>query len=299
MLAFGAALILVILVGVVGYVAFDTIYQTPRTVIAEIGDVKVELRDVLPQTRLDLSASGQVSITGSVNDYARNLIFKERSGDLGLAVDSAEVDARIIARFELRDEQGELPAELTDLGRTAFENFLDVINVTEQDYRDWVEGQAIQDQLQDYFEAQGPDEVEQVFLNWIIAESVIDNEAAIARIVAGDPFGSVAAEVNIEGLLSDEQGVVGWVPEDAFDQLDSVLFSDTLELNTPIGPLTTSFGSMVLQVTDGPSVQPVSEPMRILVGANRLQQWMDTQTLELVTTLVLSVDDAQWIRDHL
>ncbi|MEE8518477.1 MAG: peptidylprolyl isomerase [Dehalococcoidia bacterium] len=299
MLKFGVAALLLVLIGLVGYALFDSFYQTPRRVIAEIGNETVTLRDVLPQTRLDATARGQINITGSVNDYARNLVFRQRASALGLAVSPEDIDARIIRRFELADEQGQFPEELTDDGRSAYESFQDTVNVSQQDYRDWTEGQLIQGEIQRYFEAQETSDVEQVFVNWIATQSVVDVEAALERINAGEPFGSVAAEVSEELLISDPQGVVGWVPEDAFDELDAVLFDPSLERDEVIGPITTSFGSMLLQVTDGPSEQPLSEAMRILVGANRFQQWMDAQSAELISTLFITAEDAQWIVDHL
>jgi hypothetical protein len=299
MLIIGAAVVFAVVIGLVGFVVFQSTYQAPRQVIAEIGDTEITLHDVLPQTRLDALQSGQVTVSGSINDYARNLIFKERGALLGASVSSEDIDARIIESFGLRNEQGELPDELTDAGRTAMENFLDIANVSEQDYRDWLEGQLIQVEIGNTIEDQVPDSAPHVFVNWIITESIVDTEAALARIDTGESFGDVAADFNLEDLFSDGRGSVGWVPEDAFDEIDAVLFRDTLVVNEVMGPLVTSLGSMLIKVTGGPLEQPVSVPMRLMVGQTRFQLWLDEQTDDLVTSLAVTNENGQWILDHL
>jgi hypothetical protein len=299
MLIIGAALVFAVLVGLIGFAVFQSTYQAPRQVIAEIGGTEITLRDVLPQTRLDALQSGQVTVSGSINDYARNLIFKERGALVGASVSFEDIDAKIIERFERRNEQGELPDELTDSGRNAMESFLDIANVSEQDYKNWLEGQLIQVEIASTIEDQVPDSVPHVFVNWIITESIVDTEAALARIDAGESFGDVAADLNLERLFSDERGGVGWVPEDAFDEIDAVLFRDTLVVNEVMGPLVTSLGSMLIQVTGGPLEQPLSVPMRLLVGKTRFQLWMDEQTDDLVTSLTVTDENGQWILDHL
>ncbi|MCH8848380.1 MAG: hypothetical protein IIC32_05335, partial [Chloroflexi bacterium] len=67
----------------------------------------------------------------------------------------------------------------------------------------------------------------------------------------------------------------------------------------PIGPLVTTVGSVVLLVSDGPSEQPLDDEMRDLLGQTEFQEWLNEQTLELVTLLELDFDDAQWVVDQL
>ena len=55
----------------------------------------------------------------------------------------------------------------------------------------------------------------------------------------------------------------------------------------------------MLLVSDGPSEQPLDDEMRDLLGQTEFQEWLNEQTLELVTLLELDFDDAQWVVDQL
>jgi len=75
-----------------------------------------------------------------------------------------------------------------------------------------------------------------------------------------------------------------------------VLFDPELNINTLIGPLTTSLGSVVVRVTDGPSMEPLSVVMREFVAGNLLQQWLTDAVAETIEDRVtLSTDDFDWV----
>ncbi|MCI0816550.1 MAG: hypothetical protein J4N29_05845, partial [Chloroflexi bacterium] len=119
------------------------------------------------------------------------------------------------------------------------------------------------------------------------------------RIASGDDFGAVAADLSVDTVVADEAGEVGWVPRGAFPEFDPWLYDPELVVGEPIGPLVTTVGSVVLLVSDGPSEQPLDDEMRDLLGQTEFQEWLNEQTLELVTLLELDFDDAQWVVDQL
>jgi hypothetical protein len=61
---------------------------------------------------------------------------------------------------------------------------------------------------------------------------------------------------------------------------------------------------MVVQVTDGPSVQPVDPFRAELAAASNFQDWVNDQTVEmeyagLVGPIELDADDISWVLDQL
>ena len=176
---------------------------------------------------------------------------------------------------------------------------LTTFSITEADYREWLRGKMYLEKLQTHFIEAAPETAEQVFIEWIITPSSVTAQEAIDRHGAGEAFADLADELTGPTPFSGEKGVVGWVPQGAFTELDPFLFSAEIELNTLIGPLTTSFGSMVVRVTDGPAEQPIEESMRSLLGGTNLQVWLDAQVVDAaIENLGLTVDDANWVIDQ-
>ena len=301
LLLVGAAFVAAIVVGLIAYGWFVTSYQPPRRTIAEVGGEAIKLADLVPVTALEsFDAGGSLNPETGLNSVIRNTVIKNFASEVGVEVTPQEIEANIISRFETPVDASTTPDVLTESGRTALNAFLGAFNVTEDDYRQWLAGRIYVDELQTYFDEQTPDEAEQVFVEWIVAASSVTSQEAADRINAGEEFGVVADELTTEQVIAGEGGVVGWVPEGAIEELDSILFSEDLVLNELIGPLVTSAGSVVLRVTDGPAEQPVAPLMRGFLASSAFQSWLDEKVQEaVVESTGISVDDAQWVIDQI
>jgi hypothetical protein len=188
---------------------------------------------------------------------------------------------------------------LSDEGRKGFDGFLEGLDLTEADYRSWAKGQLAQVALQNMFETLQQAEQEQVNLEWIVAGNSALGQEAVERIQGDEEFADVAADLNIELSIADESGAVGWVPRGAFGELDATIFAEDLEVGAVIGPLNTTLGPMVLRVTEGSSVQPLTDEMRSIIANIAFQLWLDGLADELVPELTMSIDDANWVVGHL
>lgn len=302
LLLIGAGIALAVVVVLVSAGWFVSSFQPPRRAVATVGGNDVRLSELVPYTALAaLENGGTIRPDLALNDLVRDRVIDIRGGELGVNVTEADIDRAIARRFEPFVSGATEPADvLTEAGRSSFNLILETVDVSEARYREWLVGQLLVVELQDYFREQQPDVAEQVFVEWIVTESSLTAQTAMDRIAAGEEFAVVADDLSIEFLLANPDGEVGWVPQGAIIELDSVLFAPDLELNTLIGPLPTSLGSIVLRVTEGPSEQTLSDVMRELVASDNLQTWLNDAVADtLEDRVTLSADDFDWVIDQI
>ncbi|MCH8849097.1 MAG: peptidylprolyl isomerase [Chloroflexi bacterium] len=300
LLVIAASVIGLFVVGLLTLGWYTSSYQPPRRVVAEIDGEPVRLRDVVPYAKLVRLTTGQLAPTTARNVYARDRVLRLLAGELGVSVTPAEVEETLARRFEPPAPPDVEPSVvLTEAGLGFLQEFLDAVDITGDDYRAWTEGQLLTEAYAQHFSDAQPETIEQVFVHWIVAANSVDAQTALERIASGDDFAAVATDLSVDTVIADEAGEVGWVPRGAFPEFDPWLYDPELEVGEPIGPLVTTIGSVVLLVSDGPSEQPLDQEMRDLLGQTAFQEWLNEQTLELVTLLELDFDDAQWVVDQL
>ncbi len=288
----GGLFIVLLLAGLaVGW--FFNFYQPPRKVVAEIDGVEFQLRDVVPYTLLDGTATGQLRPNFALNNLIRDSILEARGPDLGASIAPQDVEGALVQRFEQLDAEAESPAQLTDAGQSSLDAFTDALGVSENDYRDWVRGQLWQNAVYQAFLEETPSTAESVFVEWIVGADSQQARTAFDRIAAGEDFTAVANELNTDLTVADPDGVVGWTPRGALPEIDPLVFAENLAVNQVIGPVATSIGSIVYRVTDRSPDQPVDEAMRALLAQNTFQEWMDAQTAGLFFNL--TADDNNWV----
>ncbi len=290
----GGALLLAALVVVLSVGWWLDSYRPPRKVVAEVDGFEVRLADTLPYTRLNAAFAGVVDPNLALNNLVRDHIVLSHAADIGADVGPEDVDAAIIRAFELVDEGSEPPAALTDAGRERLDNFLSELGVSESEHREWQAGALRHDAALSAFAERVEDSAESVFLEWIVASDSVQARSAYDRIEGGEEFSAVANEVNIDLVVADADGVVGWVPRGALQEIDPLLFAEDLELGAVMGPVATSVGSVVYRVTDRSDSQVVDEDMRRLLGEGAFQAWMNEQSLGV--TLNLTAGDVAWAR---
>ena len=301
-LLLGVGLAMAIVVLLIGAGWFVSSFQPPRRTVATVAGEDLKLSEVVTYTSISaLEGSGTLRPDLALNDLVRDRVVSARAFDLGVNVTDADVESALARRFEPLPPGSTEPVDtLTAAGQSSFELVLNSLGLSGNDYREWIAGQLYVVELQNHFRDLQPDVIEQVFVEWIVTESSLTAQTAMDRIAAGEEFATVSDELNIDFLLAGPGGEVGWVPQAAISELDPVLFAPDLELNTLIGPLTTSLGSVVLRVTDGPSEQPLSDVMREFVAADELQQWLDDAVAEsLEDRVTLSNDDFNWVIDQI
>ncbi len=277
-----AALIIVLLSA--GW--YSSFYSPPRAIVGQVGGTEITLGDVIPYTLIEAIENGQFTPAGALNNMARDELLRQGAGELGLSVTEADVEAELASRFEppSSNPDNPEPTALTSAGEANLDRYLadaqtNGVGVSEEQYRRWLEGQLLTAQAITHFNDALPDTLEQVRLRWIVAANSADADTALQRLAAEEPFADVAADLNTDTTLADE--------------------GEAFQVGLPTGPLQTSLGTLVIEVTEGPAEQPLSPAMRSLRGLNDLDEWLEQQTSLLLERLRLSNDQIEWVYKRL
>ena len=293
----GGALLLAGIIVMLGVGWFLNSYSPPRKVVAEFDGVEFRLSEVEAYARLDGVFAGAIDVGLALNNLLRDHVLAARGDDIGASVGQEDIDRALVQRFETPDPNADPeappPAQLTEAGRETFEEFIDAVGVTENEYLRWQEGQLRRDAAQQSFLDDAPLTAESVFIEWIVGSDSVQAQIAYDRIAAGEDFTAVANEMNTDFLYADTDGVVGWTPRGIVPEIDDQLESGELTLGEAHGPIATLIGSVVYRVTEESESQPVDDGMRRLLAQNAFQEWLDAQAVGAASHLTR--EDIDWV----
>ena len=277
----------------------------PGRTVAETTAGVITLREVVPIAKLIRLSNGLPDNhvgtlpQDGMNLLIRDAILRERTGPaFDVEVTQADLDILMVSQFEPAESfEGQTPVTLTEAGRKEYEDFLDIVDVSDEEYQRYLEGELYFNGVQTTLERILPEEMEQVLLHWIVVSNTRDAEAAKARLDEGEDFAAVAADVSQERSVADENGEVGWVPRGVFTELDEEIFA--LEAGQYTDPIAASFGVVVAYVTEGPVDHELSEQMRATLAAQQGSDWFQGQLVEAVVSYDFNEDDFNWVARQL
>ncbi len=264
----GVALILVTIVIVsVGY--YLEFYRPPRVLAGQVRDVRFTMGDLVDRIRVlqgvNRYQGGRVDLSTVPFEYLQDMIqaeiLRQAAPGLSFSVTDEDIDRELRRRFRPTPPEGqEVDAgQLDQEYENALTNFLTSTRLSESEYRRLVEEELLRQQLAILIDAGIPNALEQVEVAWIRLEQdgPADPQEVRNRLVRED-FRQVATEVNIPDGFTSREGYVGWVPPEAFPELDDVLFGNPDRDLEPLpageisDPLFTQDGVYIIQKIAGP-----------------------------------------------
>ena len=284
----GVALIFVVLaiVGVGYYIEF---FRPPRVLAGEVRNVKFTMGDLVDRIRvlqgINRYQGGRVDLSTVPFEYLQDMIhaeiLRQASPGLGFSANDDDIDAELRRRFRPVPPEGQVVDEgqLDQEYNNALTTFLTSTKLSEDQYRRMVEEEILRNQLALLIDTTLPGSLEQVEIEWIKVQqdSPADPQQIRERLKRED-FGQVAAEVNTPDAFAGPQGYVGWVPRDAFPELNDDLFGNPNRNREAIpegeisDPIFTQEGVYIIHVISGPQD-------RELVGYEELIA-MDSETVQ-------------------
>ena len=308
LLIVAAAVVLVALAAILLAGYYSSIFRPPRRIVAEVGDTQIRLKEVAAYTNLFFLTGGldTQNLALLPEQVFQTLVRYEvlRQGaplTLGVGVSPEEVEQQLVFTFEppSDDEEAPVPSVLSEAGQEQYQFFRDQTGISDTQYRRLIEGQLLEARVSDRIGTFVPESTEQVFLHWIVVASATQGETVKERLDNGEEFAAVARELNQDRAWSDENGEVGWIPRTIFPELDGAIFS--LEPGEHVGPLDTSFGVVVAQVTEGPQEEELAEEFRAQIRDQSTAVWFQEQALLLVDLdrTVFDNSDRDWVLDRL
>ena len=229
----------------------------------------------------------------------RNSILNERAGSaFGIDITSADINLMLVSQFEPEESfEGKTPVVLTDLGEDEYKDFLKRVDVTDQEYREFLNGELYFTGIRTTLGKILPETMEQVLLNWIVVSNIRDARAAIKRLDSGEDFNVVAKQVSQEERVADENGQIGWVPKGIFEELDDAVFA--LKPGEYTEPIKTSFGIAIALVTQGPEEHELEERMRSSLAERQGANWFQAELIDALISYNLEDKDFEWVVEQL
>ena len=269
----GTALVLVVLaiVGVGYYVEF---YRPPRVLAGQVRDVRFTMGDLVDRIRvlqgINRYQGGRVDLSTVPFEYLQDMIqaeiLRQAAPGLGFSVTDDAIDEELRRRFRPQPPPGQQVDEgqLDQEYENALTTFLTSTRLSEADYRRLIEEELLRTQLSVLIDSSIPSPLEQVEVEWIKLEQ--DGPAdpdEVHNRLEREEFGQVAAEVNTPDGFTDPEGYVGWVPRDAFPEINDVLFGnpdrgrEALAVDEISDPIFAQEGVYILHKLAGPEQRPL------------------------------------------
>ncbi len=296
------ALALVILLA---FGSYTNAFKPPRQTVAEVAGQNIQLRDVIPASRIlaaALAASDRQSAVFEPSEALEllvgNRVLANSVIELGVTPPSnLDINAVLARAFESARLGESNMTSLGELGQAKYSEFLLNVGVSDADYREYISGDIMRKAVTEHYETLVPVEQDAVNLSWIIASTSLDAQNAWSKILAGEPFDSVASEYNKEKYYSDEYGKIGWVPKGAFPEFDGQVFQ--AKKGEIIGPINSSLGFVVLQVNETVKSTTINNELHELLVRRQADDWFTQKTADLISYIDFDKNDADWIVENL
>ena len=290
----GSMLILAI-IAIVAVGFYREFYEPPRVFAGNIRGVEFTMGDLVERIQvlqgINRYQGGFVDLSvvpfQYLQDMLNNEILRQAAPGLGLIVTKEDVDETLKLQFYPPVQAGEEvdTAQLDRLYENNFTEFLTQIRLSESEYRTLIEERLLQTQLTLLLGEDIPETPEQVEVEWIridLDNSQVDPGEVRTRLDSED-FDTVALEVNTSAGFADRQGYVGWVPQGAFPDLDTVLFGDTepeadpLDVGSTSNPQFTQDGVFIIRKISGPEERELDALMRAKLSIELVDKWQNEQ----------------------
>jgi len=283
--AIGTALVLVI-AGVVAAGFYQQFYHPPRVWAGNVRDVEFTMGDLVERIRVLQGLTGQVDLSIVPFEYLQNQliaeVLRQASPGLGISITDEDLDEGLRAQFLPQAASGEqvAPGQLEEEFRQNYSAYLTRTGLSDAEYRVILEEQFAEFQLRSILAASIGDTAEQVEVEWIHLEptgNVIPAEVRSRLDI--EEFGTVAVEVGIPDGFAGASGYVGWVPREAFPDLDEVLFGDEergvepLEVGEISAPFSTFEGVYIVHKLSPAEDREISVQMRGKLISQLTRQW--------------------------
>jgi len=294
----GIVALVVVAVGIVGF-AYGTDYwadhQRPGSTAVQIDDIKYDLRYFSARLKMYVQQSGlsnedaqpEVAIPAVADLLADEVVIRRFATEMGVSATDSEIKDEIAARLGLTSDDASYD--------TLFQQELSQSGLKEEEYRQMVQANVLNNKILQKLEAELPASAESVHLRQIVVSDAAAADEIKQQVEQGADFAQLAAERSLDTTTKDNGGDAGWVPRGLLQkEVEDILFA--LE---PGGVETFSItsGAVVLQVLEKAQDRPIEEDQKLSLAAGRLGLWLNEKRKQVEVRDLVSQDEekASWV----
>lgn len=290
----GIVAVVVIALGVIGFGWWQTQIRPLGKTVLEVGDIKFNLAHV--ERRMELELQDNPFYAGDTVLQLPDIMYERLVDEATLLQAGTELPTITLTEEDLAAAVRERSGLADDVEATVFANEfrrqVEDSGLKENEYRQMLRAQILQDKVRAFFTYTGPTEEAQVLARWIVVNSQQDADDALERLTAGEDFVAVARDLSLDvsraeqGASDEDWTTRGFVPN---QDLEDFLF-DEADVGQLSGLVITGDFYYIAELIDRNDSRPLTDVQRANVGDRELQKWLDGVDIEV--TRNFSQDDA-------
>ena len=288
-----AAILILVVVGVLAGGYYQEYYRPPRVWAGQVRGVQFTMGDLVQRIRVEQGLTGSVDLSKRPFEYLETLldaeILRQEAPRLGITVTDEDVNEALrspVFGFYPQAPAGQStdPGQLEREFENTYQNYLTRIGLSDQEYREVFQEQLREIELFFLLGQDIEETMEQVEAEWIRLEA--DGQVTVVDVLNRlqlEDFSSVAQNVGQSAGFADPSGYVGWVPRQAFPELDLLLFGEqtsgqqALPVGDIGGPVFTRDAIYIVRKISGPEKRPLSNNIRAKLNRELLEEWQAQQ----------------------
>lgn len=295
----GAGLLLVIVLGLIGWRWYDQTFRVPEKVVLQVGDERFKLKyyadrlfpyaQSVTGTGINLGIAEQQLLAILEEEAVVNAIARDR----GITVTPEEVTQEIASQLGV-------PAGGAG---TAFDNLyrqrLQSLTMSDANYRRQIEAQLYRKKLKDAILADLGDTTEMVTLRTIITTTEEEARAALARIQAGEDMGTVAQVTSKDLNSRQKDGIMDPEPPALLPEAIRNAIEGKQAGTELIGPVQIATGDWwIFRIEKrDPNATP-SETQKSQLADLEIDRLIAEKRTQLTIRRNLTSDDIRWAEEH-
>jgi parvulin-like peptidyl-prolyl isomerase len=295
----GAALLLIFVVGLMGWRWYDSNYRIPEKVIIRVGDtesykLKYYADRLYPyvqsvaQTGTSVSIAEQQLLRILEDEALVRIIARER----GITVSDEEVTAEIAAQL------GVSVGGAGSSFDTLYRQRLQTLAMSNGNYRRWVEAQVYIDKLSDALVADIGDTTEMVTLRAVVSASEADAQAARERVEGGEDLGTVAQTVSTDLVSRQKDGLFDPEPPKLLPEAIQGAIEGKEAGTELFGPLQVQNNWWIFRIeTRDPEATP-TESQKAQLGNVLLEETVTAKRSEVTIRRNVTANDIRWAEQN-
>lgn len=295
----GASLLLVIVLGLLGWRWYDQTFRVPEKVILQVGDERFRLKyyadRLFPYAQsvagsgINLGLAEQQLLTQLENEAIVNAIARER----GITVKPDDVTNEIASQL------GVPAGGAGTTFDTLYRQRLQSLTMSDANYRRWVEAQVYRKKLKDAILADIGDTTEMVTLRTIITTTEDEAKAALARIQAGEDMGTVAQTASKDLNSRQKDGIMDPEPPALLPAAVQAAIEGKPAGSEIIGPVQLANGDWwILRIEKrDPNATP-SDTQKSQLADLRIDELIKEKRATITIRRNITSSDFRWAEEH-